>query len=95
MDLLLQSYTTQGFIASDVAQTKKQSYHDQHLANQIFPLVIEVFGCLRKQVDVFLHNCVNVIWSLKGPKGLFLFILFTFLQQKIQSHCKDYKHPSS
>jgi hypothetical protein len=30
---------------------------------------MEVFWCLHKQTNVFLHNCVNAIWSLKGPKG--------------------------
>jgi hypothetical protein len=81
-DLLFQSCTTQGFVASDVAQTKKQNYHDQHLANQLFPLAIEIFGCLHKHVDVFLHNCTNTIWSFKGPESLLLSILITFLQQK-------------
>jgi hypothetical protein len=46
-------------------------------------LAIEVFGCLHKQVDVFLHNYVNVIWSFKGLKGPPLPILVTFLCQKI------------
>jgi hypothetical protein len=32
---------------------------------------------------VFLHNCANATWDLKGPKGLPLFILVTFLWQKI------------
>jgi hypothetical protein len=35
-NLLFQSCTTQGFVAFDVAQTKKQNYHDQYLANQFF-----------------------------------------------------------
>jgi hypothetical protein len=26
-------------------------------------LTIEVYGGLHKQVDVFLHNCANAIWS--------------------------------
>jgi hypothetical protein len=32
---------------------------------------------------VFLHNCANAIWSLKGPDGLPFPILDIFLQQKI------------
>jgi hypothetical protein len=32
---------------------------------------------------MFLHNCANAIWNLKRPKGLPLFILVTFLWQKI------------
>jgi hypothetical protein len=61
-----------------VAQAKKRSYCDQSL-----PLAMEVFGFLQKQANVFLHNCVNAIWSLKGLKGLPLFVLIIFFQQKI------------
>jgi len=32
---------------------------------------------------VFLHNCVNVIWSFKGLEGCPLSILVTFLHKKI------------
>jgi hypothetical protein len=32
---------------------------------------------------VFLHDDANVIWRLKGPKGLHLFVLITFFHQKI------------
>jgi hypothetical protein len=31
---------------------------------------------------VFLHNCANAIWSLKGLEDLPLFVLVTFLWQK-------------
>jgi hypothetical protein len=48
MDLLPWSCATQGFVAFDVAQAKKQSYCDQHLADQFLPLVVEVFGCVHK-----------------------------------------------
>ncbi len=82
VDLHPQSCTTQGFVASNVAQAKKRSYHDQHPANQFLPLVVEVFRCLHKQTDVFLHNCANAIWSLKGWKTPILLILDTFFQQK-------------
>jgi hypothetical protein len=34
-------------------------------------------------MDVFLNNCANAISSLKGPKGPPLYVLVTFLQQKI------------
>jgi hypothetical protein len=36
------------------------------------PLTMEVFGCLHKHVDVFLHKCANAIWSLKGQEGSYL-----------------------
>jgi hypothetical protein len=53
----LRSCTTQGFVASDVAQAKKKSYYNQHPINQFLPLAIEVFGCFHKHADVFLHDC--------------------------------------
>jgi hypothetical protein len=64
-DLLSQSYTTQGFAAYNVAQVTKWSYCDRHLTNQFLPLAVEVFGCLHKQADMFLHDCANAIWSFK------------------------------
>jgi hypothetical protein len=67
MDLLSWSCAIQGFVAFDATQAKEISYHNQHPTDQIFPLTIEVFGCLHKHVNVFLHDCVNAIWSLKGP----------------------------
>jgi hypothetical protein len=42
-------------------------------------LIMEMFVNLHKQVDVFLHNCANAIWNLKGPEGPPLFVLVTFL----------------
>jgi hypothetical protein len=62
-----------------VAQTKEQSYRNSHPTNQFLPLAMEIFGCLHKKVDVFLHNCANAIWSFKGQKNLPLSILVTFL----------------
>jgi hypothetical protein len=62
-----------------VIQAKKKSYRNWNPTNQFLPLAIEVFGCLHKQVDLFLHDCANAIWSLKGLESLFLSILVTFL----------------
>ncbi len=59
--LVPQSCTIQGFFAFDVGQAKERSYHNQHLINQFLPLAIEVFGCLHKQADMFLHDCANAI----------------------------------
>jgi hypothetical protein len=81
--LLQQSCTTKGFVAFNAAQAKKQSSRNRHLVDQFRPLAMEVFGCLHKKADVFLHNCANVIWSLKRPNGPPFFILVTFLWQKI------------
>jgi hypothetical protein len=38
---------------------------------------------LTPHVDVFLHDCANAIWSLKGLKDLHIFTLITFLHQKV------------
>jgi hypothetical protein len=32
---------------------------------------------------MFLHDCVNAVWSLKGSKGLYLSTLVIFLRKKI------------
>jgi hypothetical protein len=61
MDLLPQSYIIQGFVAFNATQAKERNYYNWHLANQFLPLAIEVFGCLHKHADVFLHNCANAI----------------------------------
>jgi len=82
-NFLHRSCTIQGFTTSNVTQTKQKNYHNQHLIDQFLPLAIEVFGCLHKQVDVYLQDCVNAFWSSKGPEGLFLSILVVFLYQNI------------
>jgi hypothetical protein len=69
-------------VTFDVAQAKEQNYCNQHPINQFLPLAVEVFRCLHKQVDVFLHNYANATWSLKGIEGLPLFVFVTFLCQK-------------
>jgi hypothetical protein len=61
VDLFPQSCATQRFVISNAIQAKKQSYHDRHIADQFLPLRVEVFGCLCKHADVFLHNCANAI----------------------------------
>jgi hypothetical protein len=81
-DLFPRSCATQGFVASNVAQAKERNYHNRHPSDQFLSLAIEVFGCLHKHVDVFLHNCANAIWSLKGTEGLYLSTLVTvFIKQ--------------
>ncbi len=68
-NLFLRSCAIQRFVTSDATQAKEKNYHNQHPTDQFFPLTIEVFGSLPKHVNVFLHNYVNVIWSLKGIEG--------------------------
>jgi hypothetical protein len=64
--------------ASNTAQAKEKNYCNQHPTDQFLPLAIEVFGCLHKHANVFLHDCANAIWSLKGLKGLHIFTLVIF-----------------
>jgi hypothetical protein len=78
MDLLLQSWSIQGIAASKTIQTKKRNYLDWHLANQFLPLMIEIFSYLCKEANDFLHDCANVVWSLRRPKGAALFLLLFF-----------------
>ncbi len=72
-----------GFVAFDATQANKTSYPNRHPTNQFLPLAIEVFGCLHKHADVFLHDYANAIWSLKGIEGPHLSTLITFLHQKV------------
>jgi hypothetical protein len=81
-NLFPRSCATQGFVTSNANQAKEKSYHNQHSTNQLLPLAIEVFGCLHKHADVFLHDCVNPICSLKGTKGLHLSTLIIFFHKK-------------
>jgi hypothetical protein len=81
--LLLQFCTIQRFIAFDETQAKKKNYHNQHLIDQFLPLAIELFGCLHKHANMFLHNCVNAIWSLKRLKGLHLSTFVTFFCKEV------------
>jgi hypothetical protein len=71
---------TQGFVTSDATQAKERSYCNPHSTDQFLPLTIEVFGCLHKHVDVFIHDCANAIWSLKGIEGPRLSTLVIFLR---------------
>jgi hypothetical protein len=60
-NLLSKSRAIQGFVAFDAAQTKKKSYYNRQPISQFLPLAIEVFGCLQKQINVFLHDYANAI----------------------------------
>jgi hypothetical protein len=90
VDLFLQSCTTQGFATFDAIQAKEKNYRDWHPTNQFLPLAIEIFSCLHKHVDAFLHYCANVIWSLKGPEGPSPFYLGYFsLSKNLIYNAKD------
>jgi hypothetical protein len=45
--------------------------------------MIESFDYLHKQVNVFLHDHANVVWSLKVQEGLPLSILVTYFSQRV------------
>jgi hypothetical protein len=90
VDLLPRSCAIEGFATSDDVQAQEKSYCNRHLTDQILPLAIEVFGCLHKHVDVFLHDCANAIWSLKGDKRPSSFYLGHFsLSKKFDHITKD------
>jgi hypothetical protein len=82
-NLLLRPCPIQGFDVSNVAQTKAKSHRKWHPTDQFLPLAIQVFGCLYKHANMFLHHCANAIWSLKGLEGLHLLTLVTFICQKV------------
>ncbi len=80
------SCAIQGFVASNAAQAKEMNFCNQHPTNQFLPLTIEVFGCLYKHANVFLHNYANAIWNLKGTTCLHLFYLGHFSSSKNFDH---------
>ncbi len=82
VNLFLQSCATQWLVGFDAAQAKERNYLDWQHVNQFLPLVVDAFGYLHKQAYVFLHNCANVIWSLKRLKGLPHFVLVISLRQE-------------
>jgi hypothetical protein len=82
-DLLLQSCVTQRFLAFNATKAKEKNYHNWQPIDQFLPLAIEVFGCLHKHADVFLHDCANSFQSLKVIKGPHLSTLIIFFCQKV------------
>jgi hypothetical protein len=83
VDLLHQSYATKKFVTFEIIQVKEKSYHDWHPIDHFLILTIEMFGCLNKQADVFLHDCLNAMWNFKRLEGLYLSVWVTFCCQKI------------
>jgi hypothetical protein len=48
-------------------QAKVLSNHDRRLEDDfIYPLAVEIFGCLHQQTYDFLHQCANMVWLGKG-----------------------------
>ncbi len=80
---------------SCTTQAKENSYCNWHPTNQFLPLAIEIFDCLHKHVDVFIHDCANAIWSLKRTKGPSSFYLGHFFSSKSFNHittCENVFH---
>jgi hypothetical protein len=63
--------------------SQEMSYYNRHPINQFLSLTFEIFGCLHKHANVFLHNRAYAIWSLKGQEGLHFSTLVTFLYKKV------------
>jgi hypothetical protein len=91
VDLLPQSCTTQRFATSNATQAKEKSYRNWHPIDQFRLLIIEIFGCLHKHVDVFLHHYANAIWSLKVTKSPHISTLVIFFVKKFWSYYKGCK----
>jgi hypothetical protein len=77
---LPQLCTIQRLVASKATQVKNiYIYYNWHPTNPFFKLVIDIFGYLHKQADVFLHDCASAIWKIKESKirPLFCFDCFS------------------
>jgi hypothetical protein len=61
VDLFSRSCATQEFVASYAVQAKERNYCDRHPIDQFLLLAIDVFECLHKYINVFLHNYANAI----------------------------------
>jgi len=48
-------------------------------------LMIKIFDYLHEQVNVFVHDHANVLWSLKVQEGLPLSILVTYFFQRVST----------
>jgi len=95
VDLLHQSCATRRFVPFEIVQAKERSYHDRHPIYHFLPFTIEVFGCLNKKIDMFLHNCTKPCGTSKGQKALLFLFWLLFSIKKSQLHYKGFKHPPS
>ncbi len=95
MDLFPWSCAIQRFATLNIIQGKERNYRNRHSTNQFLLLIIEIFGYLHKHAYMFLHDCANAIWSLKGSKGLIFLLWSLFFVKKFRSHYKGCNHPTS
>ncbi len=51
---------SQGVATMIIIQAKVMSYHDQYFEDDFIPLVVGIFGCLRKQMNDLFHQCANM-----------------------------------
>jgi hypothetical protein len=68
----LASHDTWGVVTMITSQAKVLSYHTWHLEDDFIPFAIKIFECLHQKVDDLFFQCVNMAWSMKGFRGLFL-----------------------
>jgi hypothetical protein len=68
-----------------VVQAKKRSYHNQHPINLFLPLVIEVFGYLHKQADLF-QTTMPILLELESARRPSFFYLGHFSSSKSFNH---------
>jgi hypothetical protein len=92
VDLLLQSCATWKFVVFETTQAKEKNYFDQHPTNQFLPLTIEVFGCLNKHVDIYLHVMPMPCGTSKSQRVFLIMSWLHLLVKKIQLHYKGCKH---
>ncbi len=81
INLVWQTASSSRVAMAMVLHAKKRFYHSRHLSGSIFPLAIEVFGCLHQQANKFLCQCANMVWLAKGI-GLPLDVLCVFYRQR-------------
>jgi hypothetical protein len=68
---------------------QRKELSQPHFTNQFLSLTIDIFRYLHKQVHVFLHNCANVIWSLKKLRSPPFSIFVTFFIKNFNYITKD------
>jgi hypothetical protein len=47
-------------VATMAIQAKERLYHNWHITNAFFPLTMEVFDCLHRQMYNFFHQYANM-----------------------------------
>jgi hypothetical protein len=72
-----------GFAMMVVVHAKDNFYNNRFPMNLFLLVVVEVFKCLHQWIDMFFHQCANMMWGVKGIRGPPLLVLCTFYRQKV------------